>query len=864
MPERPLLILPVPGQPVPRRRRFGGGGRFRLPPRERQAARLTPQFAALQRAIESRAARLRTEATGIIPEEVLVLETVGAVEDFIVAVQSIPGMEWLGEIDEEDIPPDDDFFVVDEQGRPKPGKVLQGRIFIVFTNQQALQQLLALWERLKAGRELAVGLTKWRDVFDRLRDIRPWGVRDRLLETGVLKDWGERIAHNAEVVPCEIELWFRRSPQARSVAQGRVSRLVTALEGQIVTTSLIEDIAYHALLARLPIPSIRNLVEGRGDDIELVQCEQIQFFRAAGQMAAIAPEGERLEDPVAAAQPPPERREPIVALFDGLPLQNHRRLAGRLIVDDPDNVEASYPAEDRRHGTAMASLILHGDIEAQKPALIRPMYVRPILQPDMNDWNRPRYERVPESRLAADLLHRAVRRLFEAEGNQPAVASSVCIANLSIGIRDRLFDSTLSPLARLLDWLAWKYKVLFLVSSGNHLHPIRLGITRQAFAALNPQEAQDTIVRTVAADARNRRLLSPSEAVNVLTAGALHDDRTQGNNIPRSLDPYQNRSLPSPINAQGMGYRRAIKPELLIPGGRVVLQDRISTSANAEFDVYPGARAPGQRVAAPGVAPGDLGGTHYTRGTSNATALVSRAAAELYEVLQELRNEPGGDLIDRVPPAIWLKAMVVHGANWGPGATTLDQLLRTPANGRQFKEYLTRLLGYGVVDTSRVAECTNYRVTALGGGILRSEQSHIHRFLLPPSLGGRRGWRRLVITLAWFTPVNPFHRSWRRAHLWFSPTNDPLRIDRQQADWKAVQRGTVQHEIFEGERAGAFVDGDACEIQVSCRADAGALEDEVPYALAVTLEVAPELGIPIYEEIRARVLAARVEITPPQ
>lgn len=35
-----------------------------------------------------------------------------------------------------------------------------------------------------------------------------------------------------------------------------------------------------------------------------------------------------------------------------------------------------------------------------------------------------------------------------------------------------------------------------------------------------------------------------------------------------------------------------------------------------------------------------------------------------------------------------------------------------------------------------------------------------------------------------------------------------MQARRQQADWRAVRRGTVQHEILEGERAAVFIDGD--------------------------------------------------------
>ena len=66
----------------------------------------------MQQALESRRARLQTEAQGIVPEEVVVLETIGTVDGFIRAVEKVPGMEWLGEIEEEEIPPDDDFFAL--------------------------------------------------------------------------------------------------------------------------------------------------------------------------------------------------------------------------------------------------------------------------------------------------------------------------------------------------------------------------------------------------------------------------------------------------------------------------------------------------------------------------------------------------------------------------------------------------------------------------------------------------------------------------------------------------------------------------------------------------------------------------------
>ena len=305
-----------------------------------------------------------------------------------------------------------------------------------------------------------------------------------------------------------------------------------------------------------------------------------------------------------------------------------------------------------------------------------------------------------------------------------------------------------------------------------------------------------------------------------------------------------------------MGHRRGIKPDLLAPGGRVALREPLM--GGNQFEVYDGRFSPGQKVAYPGATAGDQDATRYLRGTSNATALVSRACGFLYDVMDELRQEPGGEIVDSIPRAVWLKALITHGAEWGAAGPILTHVLKNKDTSRKFREYVTRLLGYGAVDVKRAHECTARRVTALSGGTLRKDESHIHRFPLPPSLSGRPGRRRLTITLAWLSPVNPRHRAWRRAELWFDPPKDPLGVKRQQADGRAVRRGTLQHEILEGKKAGAFLEGQDLEIQVSCTADAGTLEEDVPYALATTLEVADELNVDIYDEVRAAVHAVRV------
>jgi hypothetical protein len=853
MAERPLLLLAKPTEAAKAKKGGGGGGPSPRTAQE-QLQRLGPRIDQLTDALENKRLRLQSTTTGLQPEEVLVLETAGAVDEFYKAIQKIEGLAFLTEFDEDDIPPDDHFFVI-KKGERLP---YRGRVYLMFTNQKAFHQLVRLW---KSKDSLPRGLGKWRDVFLLLRDLRFWSAQDRLDETGVLDDWRDRMTWERGLFPCEIELFFYPSLADRTAASGKVRSAVEAAGGSVQNESVISDIRYHALSVSLPVHAVERLLAGERD-LQLIQLENIQFLRASGQMIARCPASKPEALPVFFnAEPrPPSSAEPLVALFDGLPLEQHQALAGRLRVDDPDDVGAEYPAEFRRHGTAMASLIIWGDLHRPGEALAQPLYVRPILRPfrqPMSNDEIPK-EKVADNALIVDLIHRAVVRIFEGEGNQPPAASSVKVINLSIGIEDRPFLQALSPLARLLDWLAWKYQVLFIVSAGNVTEAIPLDQPWGDIASQPLEDIQRTALQAIAADTRNRRMLSPAETINGLTVAASHHDEGELVKWPYWLDPAP-AGFPSPYNRHGPGYRRAVKPDLLAPGGRAALR-KPELASDQRLRIVDHPNAPGQCVAAPGARSGDLNSTAKMVGTSNATALTTRAAALIMPVLNQLRDSAadGAPLLHDVPDALWIKALLVHRARWGRAGAHYHDLFQTPENKKQLKNQLGRFLGCGLVDSDPLLECTSTRVTALAGGSLRAEAGALHRFPLPPSLSGKQGWRSLAVTLAWFSPIHTLSERWRRAQLWFKSPDSKLKIgnkeqlERSGADWQAVQRGTLQHEVFEGEKVSAFVDGDAIAIHVSCREDAGPLTESIPYALTITLEVDPAIG-DIYAEIRDRI-----------
>ena len=865
MPDRPLLVFPSPGRPLGPKKSGGDSDRLRFPSRSGQAVRLDSRFERLERWFEERKLRLQAESHDLVPEEVVVLETVGTIEDFAKAVEKVEGLEWLAEYEQPDVAPDEDFCETDAENKRRDDRQLGSRLFLVSSSHAGLREVLSLWQRWKAGDQFARGLTKWDKVFSRLRDVRPWGARDRLIETGALEDWRGRLAAGAEKVPCEIELWFRRHEREREEAERRTEGLVREAGGRAGVGVVIEEIGYHALSAELPIPAVRTILDEGLEDISLVQCERIQFFRASGQMAAEMPDdADGPEDaalcPTVPPRPDAAPNSPVVALLDGLPLQQHVLLDGRLIVDDPDDYEAVSTASYRRHGTAMASLILHGDLGSPERPLQRPLYVRPILRPDPR--HPERRESVPDEVLVVDLVHRAVRRLFDGEGTEGPVAPTVCVVNLSIGIRDRVFDHVLSPLARLLDWLSWRYQVLFVVSSGNHAEGFRLLSSQGELAEQDADGLERDTLRSVVAVARLRRLLSPAESVNALTVGAIHTDAFVGHLPPRHRDPYVHIGLPSVINAQGPGFRRAVKPDLVAAGGRIVLAEVPATLGTGDIEVAPYLKTlgPGQKCAAPGTV-GSLNETRHNRGTSNAAALMSRAAASLFGVLQDLRTQPEAGVLDNVPRPVLLKALLAHGASWGEPGAVLHSVLSGEGRRVRRKAQIGTLLGYGGVELDRVKECTERRVTVVGCGQLGDRQRHIHRLPLPRALTTTDCARRLIVTLAWFSPVNPRYQRWRRARLWFGLDGTVLGVQRKNVDQNAVRRGTLQHEVFESDGSTGAPGSNELEVEVNCRADAGMLEDEVSYAMVATLEVIEGVvATNLYDEIRERLVAARQRV----
>lgn len=467
-------------------------------------------------------------------------------------------------------------------------------------------------------------------------------------------------------------------------------------------------------------------------------------------------------------------------------------------------------------------------------------------------------EETPPDMLIVDLLHRAIMRLAE---ELEATRESVRVLNLSLGDAYKPFIRELSPLARLIDWLAWKYRLLILVSAGNQTQPIVLPCSGEEFQRMTDDEAIKAALTAIDGDQSGRRHFSPAEAINVVTVGPLHSDSSSQRASDRRLDLLRGQRLPSPIATVGHGFRRSIKPEILLPGGRVLYKSPlIQRHGRWEFEPSGGSHPPGHQVASPSVRAMELDRTVYCCGSSNATALASRSAVKILEELDEVLASYPDVSLDDAETCCLTKALLIHGASWGQAGATIERLLALPSDDwRKRQSMNAKFLGFGEVDLNRSLFCTDQRATLLGWGYLGKDSAHSYRFPMPPSLSARKIQKRLVITLAWLTPINPTHKDYRKASMWFSVNSDSIGVGRENLDQDSAKRGTVLHQILNGEKARALPDD--LEIKVNCKEDAAGLVEKIPYGLAVTLEVAEGTAIPIYNEVQTRI-RPRVPIKP--
>lgn len=825
-PARPVLIGrlgPRFETPPPTRRGSQPRGEFRDPAAQR--ARIEASFRTASTALQEQV-RLSESIPSSDPHLVLVLVAMEVSVDLTVVAQRL-GLDVLLDIDD-DVDEDDVYASASE------GSIRPSSLYAVAVNAAAIDALLLAWRRWQRGEGFAWGTAQLRGLFEQLKDVRVWGPEDRLK----LAPWRVALAGSLPDLmhKVEIELWYSGNALRRAAARRSVAAQLEIDGGRVLRESELSEIGYHALACEVPSSLLLSLADGNYSECLSVRSHDVMYFRATGQHLTEIDEGSDLSEAPGEAELP--QGTPVICLLDGVPVANHKLLQDRLLVHDPDDHAAAAALTDRRHGTAMASVAVWGDLAQGGPPAKRPILLRPVLVPASSTVGN--VEEFAENVLIPDLMERVFRELFAEDGEAREAARDVAIVSISIGDPSAPFASLMSSWARALDYLSDRFGVLIIVSAGNH-STLDLGdVEARALPSMSPSDRRAAITTALEAQRLSRTLLSPAEAINVVTVGALHQDAATPPGGTYRIDPLGDGPAISPVSAMGSGLHRSIKPEVAAPGGRVTFVvpfDGSTTLALGHTSLGPGIRVAG---------PASAAATTHTTGTSPAAALVARQAGRIAEMVEQLLPSDR----DRHDRAVAIKALLVHGA-------------RTPAGLDLPLEVQHASVGHGELARDLTEGCQPHEATILYLGSLRAGQSQRLSVPLPDGMAAL-GVKRVTATLAWLSPVNWRHRQYRRAKLDFAtPTgsNFPPLKKATDVPASASKRGatTVQHGVWETQGSIAAGLGDELSIEVVCQEQAGGLAgDEVPYAVALSLWVAPELSVDVYTQVAQQVQSRSV------
>jgi hypothetical protein len=769
--------------------------------------------------------QLRADPAALAPERLLVFELTGGVMQFTEAVRLVPGLEFLGA---EDLGEDD----LDKSPA----------VYLMVPSEAALRNIVTLWRGWQNTGNVPPRFSAWKAMLSQLRDIRPWGPQDRVTPEDLEVLTGE-LGLGAPTTRVEVELVFRRNGDP---VESEARAGILAVGGDIISRSRIDGAGYHALLADIPAEALQAVVAR--NPAGLAGLESIFQIRPQS-IFQITPSEEVAGLPDGSA--PMMAGDPIAAIFDAVPLSAHPRLAGTLSIDDIFGLDG-LAVGARKHGTAMASAVIHGDINGawDRPLERRVHFVNMLYATAEAD--QP--ERFPDL-LPADMFERAV--LAMRAGDAPT-ARHVIIINASLGDPNKPFAGRLSGWARVVDHLASTYGILFIISAGNHLAPLETAaMTAGQFEALTAPEKVRVALKASAAQMASRRILAPAESMNAVTVGALHADQfTYPHPLPASYhNIWEDTGLCSVSSALGPGYNGATKPEILAPGGRhhVMLWPQgdghrlqpLTTNA-AAFGGIAVAAPPSATSLGPNV-------TARSIGTSVAAALATGVAARAHEALEAAYPDFGA--IPSAQRACLLKALLVHGARWTNARDLLVEVLGPPEGKYSYrqKDNVRRYLGFGAYDPERIINCADDRATLWAVGSLPANQGQRFRIPWPATMSAKAQPHGLSATLAWFSPPHPGAVAYRAVRMKIvEPTQlgaAGIKASGIQPDPKQSHKGTVIHRRWDGEKAAAIAAAGFFDIDVQREVD----DVDIPanFAIVTTIEMPGDAEV--YTQVLSRV-----------
>ncbi len=511
---------------------------------------------------------------------------------------------------------------------------------------------------------------------------------------------------------------------------------------------------------------------------------------------------------------------PLIGIVDsGI---NDHPLIEDIIVGAIGVPDALGTADDFGHGTFVGGIATFGDLRSQLQAggLLR--HARLCSAKVVDGAGR-----FPNSRLVPRLMREAITRLHADYGCRIFV--------VALGDRKKLIEGTkVGPWSQALDELVRELDVVIIVSAGNH----------QPRGGNRIEEAVTEYPRYLLEPAN--RLCEPAGGMNIVTVGAL----AHGNGLgPQAQDllalrPITERGEPAPFSRAGPGVRGAIKPDFADIGGTLIYDGQATALRGGEARPEAGVLSlhyrPVERLFAA-----------YS-GTSYAAPLVAFKASQI---------------LSRFPDA---SANLIR-ALLASSAVPPEEAVRRLA---PLSDTAARALcGHGTVDAERAAFSDDSRVILYAEDELAIDHFAVYQIPIPDAFQTERGRRTVRVTLAYDPPVRHSRLDYNGVSMGFrlirgcdpdlifehfrqrGGDEDPFPKVENRFNCDLLPSSTAREKsslqtasvTFSREITGY---GDTYYLVVRCAG--GWAGDAGRQAFAVTVELAHEAEIHLYERLRQR------------
>lgn len=472
---------------------------------------------------------------------------------------------------------------------------------------------------------------------------------------------------------------------------------------------------------------------------------------------------------------PPSSDAPAVCLLDTGVARTHVLLADSLHPDDLHDVIGNSGFDVQGHGTRMAGLALHGDLQAAMESggdvvlTHRLESVRILPNPGEPATEPADYGTVTIAAVTTPEATATRARVFclpvSTDADRPGEPTlwSATLDALSVGADVIREGEQLSVLAR----PEWSAARLIVVSAGN--------VDRDAHDHLR---LSDTSV-----------IDDPGQAWNALVVGA-HTDLVESPSHPDYAGwyPVAQRGELSPHSRTGMlfGSKWPMRPDICLEGGNVLTDGDQLFAHNVSSLTLPTTGIGSDTAMA------------TANATSAATAQASRIAAKVWARY----------------PSYWpetVRGLLVHAAEW----TDRMRSAIDDANGKKNQATLLRRYGWGVPREEDVLSCTRRSATQViqddfvpfEGENYRMRRLRIHDLPWPEDVLHELGAQdvRLKLTLSYFIEPSPSKRGWRQR---YSYASHHLRFElRNPAETERQFIARINYEAVSAEEGGSTGSG---------------------------------------------------------